>query len=107
MSRKNPITGLCRDHFIQAKRILDECGWVQGSYGGPNDGYCLAGALCEASYEIGVLSPAETMYMATDVIPDVRVTERQISLIAWNDEPGRTIDEVMAVLGAAIEGTEL
>ena len=80
--------------YDKAIEIIHERGWVQGGeIRGGSGGTCLMLALCEADLNI-----------------DWRATLRHLDLtaiIAWNDTPGRTADEVIAKLKLASETYEL
>ena len=69
--------------------LLRERGWKQHGYGVPDGPYCLAGAII-ANGEI----------VDTDRILD-RLRERLgMPVWQWNDAPGRTVEQVLALLRA-------
>src|SRR6185295_11040321 len=102
--------------ILQEARALIAKGWTQGTYYTPDKSkFCLVGALSEAS------GPLDTHTLATDVrIQAYRKAaeavakglmvdstpgehdEFYIGLVPFNDQPGRTKDEVLALIDKAI-----
>ena len=81
-----------------AKTRLIEKGWRQGDAGGPAGPNCLGGALYWTN-ELNGEVPATVAYtLACDILRQ----KLQTSVVAYNDALGRTFNEIMAVLDAAI-----
>ncbi len=82
-----------------AASYLESHGWQQGNagiHGGPR---CVSGALCSATFTGSGFAPTEA---SLALAIHLRV-DRPLSLIRWNDAPGRTAAEVIAALRAAAE----
>lgn len=89
------------DVIDSAADVLDEVGWIQYHLVSP-DGLCIVGGLCHAT----------NVALALDVPePVMEAVERELfvhrgetwwaDLPGWNDDPGRTADEVKDLLRAA------
>lgn len=85
----------------QAAKLIEEKGWIQGSYGDHVHGFCSIGAL-------GTVTDHETYYPATQVLagavpeefcPQLKPSIQRI--IEWNDTPGRTRSEVVQLFRKA------
>jgi hypothetical protein len=99
--------------LIEAKAIIARHGWRQRSRGNTETGFCVAGAIIYASgqpYELFQPSHPTTVVNRT-IHNAISVVERAIykndrqlgqHLAKWNDESGRTVDEVFAVFDEAI-----
>lgn len=88
--------------FQRAADLIEEFGWKQGDYGSKEQaGFCMIGALAEARVDLG------------DIGRDSRVPKCYIGVTEdwlgndwnyqWNDEDGRTKDEVVARLRVEAE----
>lgn len=89
-----------RDVLLGAARLIEERGWLQHNYRGPNGERCATSALLAAAhFRISQPNPAycEANRRLERVIRDRSVT-------GWNDKPGRTEAEVLAALRQAAEG---
>jgi len=76
-------------------------GWVQGKYSydprlGEAPSRCLLGILDVAAIKVG--GQMAVYSMAHNMIIDTLTTEIGGSIPAWNDTPGRTLDEVIEIL---------
>jgi hypothetical protein len=67
-------------------QLIRRYGWVQGDYGGKDCGYCIVGALTE-----GGVGSMDFAYTIADKIGGMHIVD-------WNDAPGRTVNEVLALL---------
>lgn len=95
MTKANECTIIKR-----AVEILNNEGWIQGSYGGHKTGYCLIGALHTAAYDIDSnLYDGAYGKVAHFLTIDNNVTKQ--TLPRWNDAKGRTKEEVIAALEGA------
>jgi hypothetical protein len=90
-----------------AAEVLERDGWTQGVYHDLESGCrCAQGALdsiygaheAEGSYDQAVEEAANDHLAAVIGTPRI---------ISWNDEPGRTADEVIAALRAAADAAEV
>lgn len=87
----------------KAAELIRQHGWMQGRFGDKRNGYCLQGAL-NFAYDgrpRGCRVPLEVVDLIGVHLPP----SRWGNYVAWNDDPSRTIDEVLAVLDAAGEET--
>lgn len=90
-----------RSLISRAAQILRTGGWCQGDYSNYTTGeHCIVGALLAASTVEGqdaAYSRAKTLVrLAIGIYPDTGG-----SIPRWNDEPGRTVDEVLDALERA------
>ena len=69
-----------------AARRIERYGWIRGSYGNYRKGYCVLGAL-----RAGSLVPFPELH-------DFLQLSAFESLVAWNDAPDRTAEEVIDML---------
>ena len=85
-----------RATLLAARRLLVEKGWIQGAYHTKN-GYCLSGALCAVNgkYE------GEARWRIRRILGLLR---DDMSTTVFNDMPGRTKEEVLALLTQAARG---
>jgi hypothetical protein len=94
------------EDYDNAADILDIDGWCQGQFGHPGKPACLAGALRKAagqrlgnpfwtiwSFDWQTASRVLGLPVPTGIIP--------VPLIAWNDAPLRTKEQVQDLLRAA------
>lgn len=82
---------------LEAARLLEAEGWVQGWYRGPDGERCLDQALADAAAVI------ECPEHPQEVLNAIRADlwhELGESVIGWNVEAGRTLAEVVAALRA-------
>ena len=79
--------------LLDAANLIERHGWIQGAYGRPDRGYCLFGAVFEASkYD------SDNPWAA---LVDQEVTGGDP--IGWNDAEGRTREQVIGLLRSAAE----
>jgi hypothetical protein len=79
-------------------------GWWQGSGRGPNGGVCVAQAICMATEGVaneharflGFREP--TRAETENLWRDMKWADLPETLPGWNDQPGRTLEEVLARL---------
>lgn len=94
----------------EARRLIQERGWVQGMFSGAGGAICAVGALNFASAGI-VAYPARDSAeehlnrCAKEYLRQV-LPEDSITVEHWNDTPGRTVAEVLAYFDAAIARAE-
>ena len=85
--------------LIEARRLIAVEGWVQGDYWNRDkDAYCARGALMAVSH---CQYPEEEVdaWRALEALAGGHLT-------CWNDEPGRTVEDVLALYDRAIAGLE-
>ncbi len=87
--------------LVNARNKIAEHGWCQGKTKNEVGCYCIVGSIIYAGLEI---NPKITSVIhETDFVLQVnKIDERTYSLAKWNDEPGRTKEEVIAALDKAI-----
>ncbi len=93
-----------REVLVEARRILENVGWCQGTYARDENSvailtddpgacqFCVMGALYFASDDSDVEEEARALLN----------TVVEGSIVAYNDAPGRTKEEVLAVFDLAI-----
>lgn len=96
-----------------AADVLECDGWRQESYGSPTGCKCLYGAI---HYVASCGQAVSEVNMDHDELDQAARLESAVQLtigahgwletLAWNDAPGRTADEVIAVLRAAADRAE-
>jgi len=87
---------------IREKFASGEWRWIQGLLE-DGSGYCLAGALGMAGHGLaGGNAGARTAF---ERLAHQRLRQAcGTNIVQWNDDPGRTLDDVLAVLDKAIRG---
>ena len=94
-----------KETLQRAREIIDEQGWAQGTYRN-HRGYCVLGALAQASWQqTALMIPAKDLVWDTiqEQYPrDPTKIRVYVGIAGWNDSPGRTKDEVLAVLDKTI-----
>ena len=113
-----------RDVYVRAKELLLEKGWCQGSRALDAEGesvravdsraasFCLIGAIARARYDVAYESGVNAVgswWLTAEPIESYVSTLGSWSigssgLAQFNDKPGRTKEEVIAVLDAVIAG---
>jgi hypothetical protein len=86
-----------------ARDLINGSGWTQGDFYNC-DGYCLDGALLEANLQLHGTRlqdrvTFDTYYEARELLRGGCFGD----VIGWNDEPGRTKEEVVDLLDRVIE----
>lgn len=92
-----------RQLAFRAAQLIEKYGWVQGHSGGPNEGYCILGAL-KAVQEGTIGSVAWVCAHICDVVYD---GGEVFSVVQWNEKRGRTKEDVIDLLVALSEAPEL
>ncbi len=70
--------------------LLRRRGWKQRGYGMPEGPYCLAGAIKQAHWEMPEVANA--------IIRNLN-SKLGMEVWQWNDAPGRTMSDVLELLG--------
>lgn len=82
----------------QAAQLIESYGWIQGSIGGHDRGFCIIGALDEVAMGYGLVGSR----LAEEAMRRVRVvTDAPDGIVHWNDYPGRTREQVLFALQSA------
>lgn len=98
-----------RDVLRRAKEYLLTHGWRQRSLTGVDGSVCLVGALCggdpRGMNDHWNAGPRHRAWQALNRLTERLLPERRDNTPAdWNDEPGRTQAEVVALFDAALTG---
>jgi hypothetical protein len=97
-----------RDVLVAAKGYLLEHGWMQGDFGEHGAPRCIVGVLGSVS---GVVNPRDnewpqSMYRALVAVEDAASIDTYCDNIAnWNDDGGRTFEQVIDAIDRAIVAT--
>ena len=91
-----------REICLKAAERLREVGWRQGAYGGRDGPHCMIGACRWAVgwYDNDIPVDIYPAHLAALAAARSAVFSADCSAAAWNDEPGRTVEEVIAALEA-------
>jgi hypothetical protein len=87
--------GLVEDHLRRARQHLVDFGWIQNS-ATTGQGSCAAGAILY--FEDVRRSPVPTLDYLTKALPC-----GDYLIARWNDQPGRTKEEVLMLYDRAIK----
>lgn len=84
-----------------AAKLIEERGWIQGSYGDHVNGFCSIGALDKATDTDTYYPAARRLAEAVpkEFCPQLKVSINRV--IEYNDTPGRTRDEVLQLFRKA------
>jgi hypothetical protein len=80
-----------------AAGYLKEHGWLRGAWAGPNGGHCMGHALVQVAEGLGPRVEAATAalgFRKFTWVPGCTL-DGDDCLTAWNDNLGRTVDEVL------------
>lgn len=80
--------------YAKAAELIREHGWAQLRFGVDGRNFCLVGALSWAYCGSITLPLPRKVLLPVQALVDEPLT-------TWNDTPGRTVDEVLAVLDEA------
>lgn len=89
-----------RELLAEAARLIERHGWIQRKYGKPETGFCMLGAVEEVWWSTGSenrTASLEELDRAYGLLK-LRVPAGPV---IFNDAPGRTKEEVLAVLREA------
>jgi hypothetical protein len=98
-----PIKNKWRDSLLKAIEILDQFGWCQGNVHNDKGEHCLLGALFVARYGEEPTGGPLSSVRHFDWSESFKIMKPHTGkhIAYWNDEGGRTKDEVVAALRAA------
>jgi len=91
-----------REICLKAAERLREVGWRRGDFGGKDGPHCMLGAcMWVTGYddEEAYVTAAEAVDVAYSAYAHTPPSGPDAA-IAWNDTPGRTVEEVIATLEA-------
>lgn len=85
--------------LVDAKKLIEEYGWIQCEFGSPEKGFCLIGAIRYIGFQQPYTTDdyLEALYVLKKLMP----TSSPVSV--WNDITGRTAEEVLNVLDKAVK----
>ncbi len=91
--------------FEKAKALLETSGWCQGASENAEGQHCATDAICVAAghREIGDKPRGDDSFCVASMNRFYKHTGLS-SIVAWNDNNGRTKDEVLATFDTAIAG---
>jgi len=99
---------LVSEVFSGSKQKIQERGWYQGAINGPDGEVCLIGAIQLTMREAqlpteqqSVLLPPIYNTLHTLIANRTGGEERAWAIGEWNDDPARTVDEVLELLDEA------
>lgn len=84
-----------------AADLIEQKGWLQGSYGSDRIGYCILGAINAVTDSWSSDEGFATDMAACELLDDILERahgEGSGTVAIWNDHPGRTKDEVLQLL---------
>lgn len=86
--------------LLEAVKTIEQFGWIQGEGGTDIRGYCMLGAMHSAALGWNIFNKCK--------LPVAKVLNVSThSIDKWNDTPGRTKEEVLAVFRKAIENERI
>lgn len=99
-----------RDVLHRAANLIEEFGWTRGIRGMPHQAgheqtYCILGSVCRAAYDFGLARPelVNEYDLGGAFLPEPPSHPNGALWYFWNDEPGRTKEDVVAKLREAAE----
>jgi hypothetical protein len=91
----------------QAASVIEKHGWNQGSWSGKNGGVCVRGAFNVVTYGIVAMSPSPEELEFAEWMVELGVLSDNAAwepcLASWNDDEGRTKEQVLAYLNKFAE----
>jgi hypothetical protein len=94
-----------RQILIGAKSLIETNGWCQKKYASKEGGFCMAGAIGKVMSYNKLSYGDKTLCLAIDILRksiEVGVKSGYYSIGDYNDAPGRTKAEVLAMFDKAI-----
>lgn len=100
-----------KEILIAAKWIIENVGWCQGSYALTKDNNRIfsveeayaAGDICAACSTGSIMLTEASEQLKNDAERILRLQVPDHKIVDWNDAPGRTREEVLAVFDRAIK----
>lgn len=97
------------EKLLEAKTLIINHGWRQGGYGGPTTGFCAAGAINwvfpyydDETFTKDVYSEARRYMERAVEKRKPFCTLQGVALIAYNDDIGRTKEEILVIFDEAL-----
>src|SRR4029077_20458554 len=89
--------------LIEGRQRIEDGGWTQKSYKSSVDSVCMLGAI-EIGSSVAHVRKLDAVVRLAKAIgcPDTKYPSYEV--VVWNDQPGRTHDEVLAAFDRAIAG---
>ncbi len=83
-----------------AAQEIEAHGWCQGAYSTSDNAHCVIGAVWAVSHELGLGARVwwDALHELARRAGSKRAEEGGEPLFMWNDKPGRTVEEVLALL---------
>lgn len=78
-----------------ARKLIEKHGWIQGDWGGYEDGFCALGALNRADNEFANKHGGGLLVGWWRACWLLSQTVGNAPVMQWNDTPGRTKEEVI------------
>ena len=88
--------------YREAASLIRKYGWVQGEYGGTEEGFCINGALYEAARLLGN-PPLIYRRVRLRLLP---LLPGAFRISNWQDDPHRTVEDVLTLLEQAATEAE-
>ena len=83
----------------RAADAIEEHGWTQGNSGNTQIGFCISGAMMHVGFSFHALDRAyDILCDRLGVLGCHPTLTRRIMIPKWNDEPGRTKEQVVTML---------
>jgi hypothetical protein len=105
--RRDPAHLTAPNLLREAKALLIERGWAQGAVQRRSDPNCMCAAeACQVVWKgSGPISPMKALACAIDQSfePMRHGNTHVVIVLRWNDEPGRTVEQVYAAFDRAAE----
>lgn len=101
------IDAKSREALKKAADLIDEAGWIQGGIISATDGFDAYGAILSASTRIGIYDTEERVEIQQSAMAKISFglpysyDNLCMALVAWNDDPDRTKQEVVETLRTA------
>lgn len=101
--KPRPLRPATRRLLDKAKSLIEEVGWYQGYFSridnsGQICGYCIMGALRQARDEEDLWEYSAAYHYIMDKLG----VKSRVEIFQYNDDPGRTKEEVLALFDANI-----
>lgn len=102
------INAKSKETLKRAADLIDEAGWIQGGIISATDGFDAYGAILSASTRIGIYDTEERVEIQQSAMAKISFglpysyDDLCMALVAWNDDPARTKQEVVETLHTAV-----
>ena len=89
------VDNVIEDVLAEMARLLRVDGWCQGALVDDEGRRCLAGALLTATADLSDAMEDQVRVCVEEALP-------RGTIAAWNDTPGRTVEEVLEVIASGM-----